>query len=353
MMDAALDGETLKRLGNFLALMGSANQQEAARAREAFDRLLAKSGKSMTDLGEILRSAAKHEPSGGAAPSAGIDAAHWRDMWAIEAGLRAVADRARRGAEDRARQWERAALDVEALRRQEARQTREREAKQQAKAAAAERKKEHDQIRVDELDRTAVIKRYGSVAAVLAPCEREKLLKASVSKWSKCYTKDHPEWTTSICRCVSLRDILGRKKQLTHVMEAIAESFPLPETLEGAIGERAYWERRVRETALVRPGPRFADGDLTIQIRQHVLQSLVAHPPARSVRDVLARLQSGDMTPELQKTVIADLKCLSAATETVVSWETVRAARQQLEAPVKQQAKRQRPANGAQQTFGF
>jgi hypothetical protein len=337
-----MDTKEIDRLKKLVALFDSANEGERTNAIGAAGAMLKRHGKSMVDLPNILG-------GGGAAASAGLlDVEHWRDMWAVEKGLRAAADRGRRLAEDRAKQWERAALDELAKRQQEARQTREREVKQQAKAAEAKRKQEHDRIRVDELDREAVIKRYGSEAAVVAPCDREKLLKASVSEWSKSYTKDHPEWATSICRCVSLRDILGRKKPLTHVVEAISQAFPLPETLEGAIGEQAYWERRVRETALVRPGPFFADGDLTIQIRQHVLRSLVDAMPARSVRDVLARVQGRDMTPELQKAVIADLKALSAATETVVSHEEFRAARQKRQAPVKQQ-----PKPDKQTDFGF
>jgi hypothetical protein len=266
-------------------------------------------------------------------------------MWAMERGLRAVADRARRGAEDRASQWELAANELLAKRQQETRQTREREAKEQQAKAEAERKQEHDRIRVDELDRTAVIKRYGSEAAVLAPCDREKLLKAAVRQWSKFCTRN--EWTSSICSCRYLHSILIRKKPSTHVIDAISQAFPLPETLDGAIAEQAYWERRVRETALVRPGWFFDNGDLTIQIRQHVLRSLIDTMPARSVRDVLARLQGGDMSSEkLQEAVIADLKALSSATETVVTHEEFRAAQQKKEKPpVKQRTAKPMPSS--------
>jgi hypothetical protein len=129
----------------------------------------------------------------------------------------------------------------------------------------------------------------------------------------------------------------------------------LPETIADAVAEKAYWDRRVRETALVRDEHWvFAAGDLTIQIRQHVLQGLIDTMPARTVHDVLARMQGRDMTLELQKAVIADLKALSDAHDTVVSHEEFRAARQKREAPVsKAKPQKQRQATPGQHTFGF
>jgi len=67
MAETPLDEKTLRRLGDLFAMMGSPNRQEAERAREAADRLLAKFGKSMTDLAEIVRSAAKGKASAGPA----------------------------------------------------------------------------------------------------------------------------------------------------------------------------------------------------------------------------------------------------------------------------------------------
>jgi Protein of unknown function (DUF2958) len=67
MAETRLDEKTLTRLGDLFAMMGSPNRQEAERAREAADRLLAKFGKSMTDLAEIVRSAAKGNASAGPA----------------------------------------------------------------------------------------------------------------------------------------------------------------------------------------------------------------------------------------------------------------------------------------------
>jgi hypothetical protein len=74
--------------------------------------------------------------------------------------------------------------------------------------------------------------------------------------------------------------------------------------------------------------------------------------PARTVQDVLARVQGRDMTPELQKAVIADLKALSSVPETVVTHEEFRAAQQKKEKPLpgKQTT---RKVNVAQTDFGF
>ena len=76
-------------------------------------------------------------------------------------------------------------------------------------------------------------------SALLVPCDREKLLKAAVRQWSKFYTHDAPEWTSSICRCTSLESILGRKKPLTHVMDAISQAYPRGHRDQGAVGGMA------------------------------------------------------------------------------------------------------------------
>jgi hypothetical protein len=50
-----LDEKTLRRLGDLVAMVGSPNKEEGDRVREHADRLLKQHGKSMVDLGEILR----------------------------------------------------------------------------------------------------------------------------------------------------------------------------------------------------------------------------------------------------------------------------------------------------------
>jgi hypothetical protein len=356
-MDAKpLDLVVIRKLYDML----DSDQEDGNAARTKLRLLLGRHGKRIRDLPEMLA-------KGGSPPVGGDpktitdlqlkvlslqtklasiygDLQHAQTMREYAERSHALSESLREQAEERGRKKERERIKQQQWAKEVA--ARDRRLAEMKRANAA-------QEALAAKERRALIKRYCSVAAVLAPCEREKLLKASVSEWSKSYTKDHPEWTTSVCRCVNLGDILGRKKPLTHVMEAISQAFPLPETLDGAIGEQAYWDRRVRETALVRPGWVFAAGDLTIQIRQHVLRSLIDTMPARSVRDVIARLQSGDiMSEKLQATLLADLKALSAgATETIVSHEEFRAVRLKREAPMSRvKPKRQPPG---QQTFGF
>ena len=82
------------------------------------------------------------------------------------------------------------------------------------------------------------------------------------------------------------------------------------------------------------------------------------------VRDVYLRVQARGrdyvsrnpddcgMSEKLQKAVVADLKALASAPETVVSHEEFRAARQKREAPAAK-AKPKRHADPAQTSFGF
>jgi glycine/D-amino acid oxidase-like deaminating enzyme len=215
--DTPLEAKTLRRMGDFLAMMGSPNQQEATRAREALDRLLAQHNMSMTDLGEILRSASK---GNGAASSSGASAdmvAMWRQLYEDECRLRCVHQRDANIWREEFQKECRLRQTTERSAEERGRtQERQRVAKQKAAAEQAEldrREAEEDQAELAAIEalikeRDAVIKRYGSEEAVLAPCDREKLLKAAVRQWSKFYTHNAPEWTSSICRCVDLRSIL-------------------------------------------------------------------------------------------------------------------------------------------------
>jgi hypothetical protein len=137
------------------------------------------------------------------------DAEIWREEFQKECHLRQTGERA---AEERGRKKERERIAQQRWAEEDAEEDRYLAERQRAFAA---------EEAADAKEREAVIKRYGSNAAVLVPCEREKLLKAAVRQWSKFYTTGEPEWTTSIARCVDLATILGRKK-LTHVIDAIS-----------------------------------------------------------------------------------------------------------------------------------
>jgi hypothetical protein len=241
-MDAkdTLDLVMVRKLYDML----DSEQADGNVARTKLMALLGKHGKRVRDLPEMLGKGT----SAGAAPM--DDAALWRDMWQTESRLRAESDRKYDREKERASAWQDIAFEEAAKRQQAERQTRERDAKEkQAKAAAeqAERRRrnaeearaEAAEEAADAKERDAVIKWYGSVAALLVPCDREKLLKAAVRQWSKFYTHDAPEWTSSICRCTSLESILGRKKPLTHVMDAISQAYPRGHRDQGAVGGMA------------------------------------------------------------------------------------------------------------------
>jgi hypothetical protein len=238
-----------------------------------------------------------------------------------------------------------------------------------AKAAAAEqvRKDLKDYLRKRAPARAAVIKRYGSIEAAIAPCDREKLLREAVRKWSK--FRDDPRWTASISDHADAFSITLDKPSKTakRIIDAIATAYPLPDTIEGAIAEEAYWHRRDHEFRLVLEEDYSDDVlDMPAAIRQKILSDLIDTLPARNVRDVLLRVQAGhrdminradpdtveEMSEDTQRAVIRDLKALCAEADrtVVVSHEEFRAARQKRQKPV---TKAKQPAQERQSDFGF
>lgn len=100
-----------------------------------------------------------------------------------------------------------------------------------------------------------------------------------------------------------------------------------------------------------------ATGDLTVEIRNHILYDLIVTDlRARNTREVLMRLRfHGDVLQSVisdrgTDALITDLEALCAAEETVVSHEEFRAARQKREAPIKPVKQRQ---PDKQADFGF
>ena len=92
--------------------------------------------------------------------------------------------------------------------------------------------------------RVGAVQRYGSEAAALAPCLREQKLRKAVEPWT---VSTYGRWTLSVDRR-SRSDA----RVSARVRRAIAEAYPLPQTIEQIIEECGYWKRRDEELAVLR-----------------------------------------------------------------------------------------------------
>lgn len=182
-----MDAKEIERLKKLKALFDSPNKGEADNAKAAAATLLKKHGKVLADMDQVLAGQVA-QPEGIKIPSFG-----------------------------------------EFLRQKD--------------PAAYERwcGEQIDKQKKDIKDRAEVIVRYGSVEAVLAPCEREKLLRKAVRKWSKFWPPPAERWTRSIDGCQSAYKFANDDKDVPkRVLDAISQAYPLPDNIEDAIAEYAY-----------------------------------------------------------------------------------------------------------------
>jgi hypothetical protein len=156
-----------------------------------------------------------------------------------------------------------------------------------------------------------VIRRYGSEAAALAPCEREMLLREAVRQWSKMIDPPSERWTKSIdgwSGLTALGELSARAR------EALSTAYALPATIEEAIAEDKYWQQRAGELGLIIHGRRddSSNLDMCAQARQSiVLELLETGIRAQSIKDVLARqrymVESETLDGKINDAVLADL----------------------------------------------
>jgi hypothetical protein len=87
--------------------------------------------------------------------------------------------------------------------------------------------------------RQQLIERFGSEAAVLAPCERERLLLDAVRPWRSHIEPLHERWDESLDGWD-----YGIAPAPPHIDAAIRTAFPLPENFPAAWSELLYWRTR-------------------------------------------------------------------------------------------------------------
>ncbi|MBE7201176.1 MAG: helix-turn-helix domain-containing protein [Parafilimonas terrae] len=96
--------------------------------------------------------------------------------------------------------------------------------------------------------RTAILARYGSEAAALTPCDRERALREAT--WSLVMPGD-PEAGPSL---MGWRD--GPIATMPpEVRREVSAAIPLPATLTAATAEAAYWRERAETRAALDAGP--------------------------------------------------------------------------------------------------
>jgi len=183
-----------------------------------------------------------------------------------------------------------------------------RKAKEQEEKAAARRAR----VKI-------LLKRYGSVEAGLAPCEKEKLLHEALRPWIIYRKRPYHRWTDSVDGSSS--HWLFEFTHAPHIREAVANAYPLPTTFQDALAEHEYWQVRRIEMEDLLDG-RYGDEALD--------------RPASLRRDLIEDLLIKDMV----LTTLPDLYArLKFARERENSWEgTEDAVFRDLEAMVKAQA---------------
>lgn len=127
-----------------------------------------------------------------------------------------------------------------------------------------------------------LIERYGSEEAVFNACAREAML---------LNTCQHLEVLDEEYGYVSNLDgwgILSKDDELPEsVRRAVSLAYPLPTSVTDALAEQRYWGQRGMERQTF---DRDYDFVLPVRARLVVLEELIMSLPARSIEDVLARL---------------------------------------------------------------
>ena len=136
--------------------------------------------------------------------------------------------------------------------------------------------------------RAEVLGRYGSETAALAPCERERLLRAALAPWL--VLQDRP-WDRRTDNLDGWSGYWVDRKTPPHVRDAIANAYPLPTTFVEAVAEHGYWQERERE---MEAALNFQHGDYALDMpctcRWEMVRRLAEHElPVTSFADLLER----------------------------------------------------------------
>lgn len=264
---SAIDPTGVERLRKIWALASSPNAGEAAAARDRAAVFLARLGKTIADIPDLL--AAKAKTPG---PSPGPAGFTFYDM----------------NNPDHVAAW-----------------------------AESDRRHRAERARKEAPEREAVLSRYSSMDAAIAPCEREVLLRMSVRKWAIYRDWPNQRWIDSID---GYNPLSLHYDMPPHVKEALSAAYPLPVTIGEAKSEYDYWERRDRELGLILEDTSNTQLDVSAYGRQEIVRGLLETGlRAQSLADVLIRqrylVDSESVMVEVEQAVLADLEHLAAMAE--------------------------------------
>ena len=126
--------------------------------------------------------------------------------------------------------------------------------------------------------RAAVLERYGSVDAAVAPCPRETLLRAALKPWRVVHKKPYQRWTSELkgWSYISLVE-----KMPADLRAAIEGAYPMPTSFDEACAEFTYWQTRDEDMrhALSENGSDLGDYalDRVAMARMEIIRDLVDH----------------------------------------------------------------------------
>jgi hypothetical protein len=178
-----------------------------------------------------------------------------------------------------------------------------------AARAENDRKNRSARARKEAPEREAVISRYGSIDAAIALCAREVLVREAVNARRVPCDPPHQRWTKSLES--------GRYSDLPpHLRKALSDAYPLPSTIAEAGAEYDYWEQRDHDLGLVLEDTTNTQLDLCADGRREIVRGLLETGlRARSLHDVLIRqryvVNLEYSAPEIGRAVLEDLQHLA------------------------------------------
>lgn len=143
--------------------------------------------------------------------------------------------------------------------------------------------------REDELKRTELLKKYGSIDAVFAETQREKLLSKAVEhlKSWKSYintvTGEHEPYVSSLDGC---GHFVSFEKIPPSVLESVTQAYPIPSNLDAVLLEYQEWDELYGHRYL------FSESDhyLWVSARVLLLENILNTRPVQNWQDIKARM---------------------------------------------------------------
>lgn len=175
-----------------------------------------------------------------------------------------------------------------------------------------------ERLRREAEEHDAVVAKYGSADAALAPCERERLVAAALGDLVTRQPAPHERWTDTIGTIRYSGDFISPNKVSPEVWRAIESAYPLPATIADALAELEYWRGREREMLAALKFPSIdAALDLVACGRMERVRLLAeAEIEAQTFADLVARLDyhaSLDFDcDQTERAIFRDLRRLAA-----------------------------------------